>query len=214
MSTSAAPSDVLDIARRLRDVLQGTGQFQDDDILEVLSAASAQLLLEVHRTLTTLRDRDTQFGGFREHFYSCVCCQHLNGECSGSPGIHGGTQAAQDTTDTESQIQRRAVSLYAESMSSLPNRYAEVVALEESFGTLQQGHASLVELRGRTCMKKRATAGANGKGQPGQPMAAAAHGYGDRGAGCISCTNDIESLLQVDKHSSVSAKPAQMPEFD
>ncbi|KAH7962921.1 hypothetical protein HPB52_018655 [Rhipicephalus sanguineus] len=247
MSTSAALSDVLDIARRLRDVLQGTGHFQDDDILEVLRQ--------------------------REDLYSYVYTQVLNGdedECGGSPGIHDvltagscstgsyesgrqhavvgdggplrtraisssssthdsivdgeldkqekrrlkdegiqarsparwhsqGPQAAPETSDVESQTQRRAVSWYAELVSTLKNRDAEVVELEESFGTLRQGRASeerlqhpkidglhyaphqtpetlrsAAELSNRACKKKRTPAGTNEKGQPGQPVAAAA----------------------------------------
>lgn len=94
---------------------------------------------------------------------------------------------------------RPAVSWYAELVSTLKNRDAEVVELEESFGILRQGRASeerlqrpkidglhyaphqtpetlrsAAELSNRACKKKRTPAGTNEKGQPGQPVAAAA----------------------------------------
>lgn len=65
-------SDVVSIARRLREVLQANGPSQEDDLLEALSPSQAHLILQAYGTLTTFLSRRPGFRVLHEDLYSFI----------------------------------------------------------------------------------------------------------------------------------------------
>lgn len=65
-------SDVADIVRQLRELLQENGPSQEEDLLKALSPSQAQLILEAYGTLTAFLDQRPGFRVLHEDLYSFV----------------------------------------------------------------------------------------------------------------------------------------------
>ncbi|KAH7983712.1 hypothetical protein HPB52_013803 [Rhipicephalus sanguineus] len=72
--------DVVDIVRRLRDVLRKNGPSQEDDLLEALSTSQAQIIINVYGTITAFLDRRPGFEVIYENLYTFVYYKYTDDE--------------------------------------------------------------------------------------------------------------------------------------